>query len=188
MTDKVMTAQVHNKGQDKGQEKSKDNPVFSVNSIYVKDLSFEAPRTPYVFNEEWHPKLDFDLQMSSNKLDEKEDLYEAIIHLTVKVNLTEEQETKKDKEEKSAFLIEVQQAGVFTVHGFPEDVLKQILSTACPSVLYPYAREAISNLVQRGGFPQLILPPINFEAMYAQHLAQEESKGKAEEKGQGTKK
>lgn len=159
-----------------GKDQGKEGPVFSVNSLYVKDVSFEAPRVPHVFQEEWQPKLDFDLQMSSKKLDEKQgDIYEVVVHLTVKVNL---------KDDKPAFIVEVQQAGVFTVGGFPEDALKQILSTACPSVLYPYAREAVSNMVQRGGFPQLLLPPINFEAMYAQHVASKEG---SEEKEKSAK-
>lgn len=144
-------------------DKAEDGPIFSVNSIYVKDVSFEAPRVPHVFNEEWQPKLDFDLQMASNVLSEEEGIYEVALHLTVTVTL-------KDK---PAFLIEVKQAGVFTALGFEPQDLKQILSTACPTVLFPYARETISNLVQRGGFPQLILPPINFDAMYAEQANSE---------------
>lgn len=148
--------------------KDEEGPVFTVNSIYVKDLSFEAPGSPQIFNEEWHPKLDFDLQMASNLLEKEEGIYEVVLHLTVNVIL---------KEEKSAFLIDVKQAGIFTIMGFEADIIKQILSTTCPTVLFPYARETISNLVQRGGFPQLILPPINFEGMYAEHMnAQNESK------------
>lgn len=148
-----------------------EGPLFAINSIYVKDLSFEAPRSPHVFNEDWQPKLDFDLQMGSNVLSEKEGIYEVVLHLTLTVNL---------KEDKPAFLIEVQQAGVFTALHFPPEILKQVLSTTCPTVLFPYARETISNLVQRGGFPQLVLPPINFDAMYAQS-AQSSPLNEAEE-------
>ncbi len=150
-----------------GHDQSAENgPIFSVNSIYVKDISFEAPGTPHIFNEEWQPKLDFDLQMGSKLLAESEGIHEVVLHLTVTVKL---------KDDKPAFVIDVKQAGVFTVLGFTPEILKQILSTACPTVLFPYAREAVANLVQRGGFPQLILPPINFEAMYAQHLSKEET-------------
>lgn len=150
-----------------------NEPVFNVNVIYVKDLSFESPNVPNIFNSEWMPKVDFDLQMGSNLIDEKEGLYEVLVHLTV---------TVKIKEETTAFLIEVKQAGIFVVKGFDAETTKHILSTACPTVLFPYARETVTNLVQRGGFPQLVLPPINFDAMYAQHLAEQESKSKATDK------
>jgi preprotein translocase subunit SecB len=141
-----------------GQNQS-DTPVFSVNSIYIKDLSFESPNAPDIFNAEWQPKVDFDLQMATKVLNEAEGLHEVVIHITV---------TVKVQEDTTAFLIDVQQAGIFIVHKFEEEVSNQILLITCPTVLFPYARETVSNLVQRGGFPQLLLPPINFEAMYAQ--------------------
>lgn len=145
-----------------GRGQNPDGPVFSVNSIYVKDLSFESPRAPHVFNEEWEPHLDFDLQMGSSLLSESESLYEMLIHLTVTVKL---------KDDKSAFVIDLKQAGVFTIQGFSAEERKYILATDCPTILFPYLRETVANVVQRGGFPQLILPPINFDAMYAQHAA-----------------
>jgi preprotein translocase subunit SecB len=150
-----------------GQAKGSNEPIFNVNVIYVKDLSFESPNVPAIFNSEWQPKVDFDLQMGSNIIDEKEGLHEVVVHLTVTVKL---------KEESTGFLIDVKQAGIFVVKGFDSDTTKHILSTACPTVLFPFARETVSNLVQRGGFPQLVLPPINFDAMYAQHLAEQGAK------------
>lgn len=154
-----------------GHDQTATGPVFMVNSIYVKDVSFESPSVPQIFNAEWQPKVDFDLQMANTQLKDQEGLYEVVIHLTSTVKLADET---------TAFLIEVQQAGIFVVQGFDNDATNHILATACPGVLFPYAREAVSNLVQRGGFPQLLLPPINFEAMYAQHLA--EAKGEQPKK------
>jgi len=138
--------------------------IFNVHSIYLKDSSFEAPHSPQIFNEEWKPKIDFDLQMGSKILSEVEGIYEVVLSLTVTAKLGE------GETEKSAFLVEIQQGGVFTVRNLPEASVKQILATTCPTVLFPYARETVSNLASRGGFPQLVLPPINFEAMYEHHV------------------
>lgn len=140
-------------------------PLFNVHSIYVKDLSFEAPHSPQIFNTEWKPKIDFDLQMGSQVLSEPESIYEVVLHVTVTIKLGEA------AEEKPAFLIDIQQAGVFTVRHFTPEVTQQLLATTCATVLFPYAREVVSNLATRGGFPQLVLPPINFDAMYEHHLA-----------------
>ncbi len=139
-------------------------PVFNVHSLYVKDVSFEAPHSPEIFNTEWKPNIDFDLQMGSQILSEPESVYEVVLHVKVTVKLGEA------AEQKSAFLIELQQAGAFTLQNFTPEATQQLLATTCATVLFPYAREAVSNLATRGGFPQLVLPPINFDAMYEQHL------------------
>lgn len=160
----------HNKlnGQVNDQDRAGTGPIFTVNTVYIKDASFESPSAPQIFNADWQPKVDFDLQMSQNAVKEEEGLYEVVIHLTSTVKLLDET---------TAFLIEVKQAGIFIIQGFDSETTKQILATACPTVLFPYAREAVSNLVQRGGFPQLLLPPINFEAMYSQHMAKVQKEG-----------
>lgn len=146
--------------------------VFSVHSVYLKDLSFEVPHAAHVFAQEWKPKIDFDLQMGSQVLSEADQIYEVVLHLTVTVKLGE-----GDKEQ-PAFLIDLQQAGAFTVKDFSEESLKQVLATTCPTLLFPYARETVSNVATRGGFPQLVLPPINFDRMYAEHLStQAETQG-----------
>jgi len=145
-------------------------PLFNVHSIYLKDSSFEAPHSPQIFNEEWKPKIDFDLQTGSQVLSELEAIHEVVLRVTVTAKLGEE------GAEKAAFLIEIQQAGVFTVRNLAEEALKQVLATTCPTVLFPYARETISNLATRGGFPQLVLPPINFDAMYEHHMATQVAK------------
>ncbi len=152
-----------------------DNKVqFAVHNIYVKDISFEAPNTPHVFTLDWQPKLDFDIEMNRTKLED--DLHEVVMKITVTVAI-EAGEENKTKE--TAFIVEVKQAGVFMLQGVDDaEQVDYILSTAAPTILFPYARQAISGLVTQGGFPQLIIPPMNFEAMYQQHLSE---KNKAEE-------
>lgn len=136
-------------------------PHFEIQRIFVKDLSFESPNTPHTFTEEWKPEVSLNLETKSNPI--QENLHEVVLSITATVN------TGK----KTAFLIEVQQAGVFMLSGFPSDQLHHMLGSFCPNILFPYAREVISDLVVRAGFPQLILAPVNFDALYSQHLAQQ---------------
>ena len=138
----------------------KDKASFILHSIYTKDISFESPKTPQIFNLKLHPNLDFDLQTKINEI-EKDVLYEVILKISVIIYSIKEKDKKIEKDE-TAFLIEIQQAGLFYITGFDEEKKKYILSTDCPSALFPYAREIISNIVIKGGFPQIILPPINF--------------------------
>jgi preprotein translocase subunit SecB len=158
-----MAKDTSNKAADTKGNAEANGPVFNVLNIYVKDLSFESPSSPDVFNAAWEPKVDFDLQLNSQVLSEAEHIHEVVLHLTVTVKL---------KDDKTAFLVDVKQAGIFTLKGFKDDVLKQVLGITCPTVIFPYARETVSNLVQRGGFPQLIIPTLNFEAMYTQQQQQ----------------
>ena len=152
--------------------------VFSIHNIYLKDVSFESPNAPAIFRTQWQPKVDLDLQMGSQDLGDH--LYEVVIHLTLGIKLAPDDQT--------AFLIELKQAGIFALQGLTAEQLERALSTTCPEILFPYAREAISNLAMRGGFPQLALPPINFEAMYLQHISQKESDDtEGEGKGEKTK-
>lgn len=137
-----------------------EGPAFSVHNVYIKDISYEAPNTPHIFSEEWKPKLDFDLQMGRQVL--AEDVHEVVLDVTITVKIGEE--------EKVAFIVEIQQAGVFSAEGFDENQLQQVLSVTAPGILFPYVREAVSNCVTKGGFPQLVLPPMNFEAMYQQQM------------------
>jgi len=152
-----------------GQDKSAEEKVFSIHNFYLKDVSFEAPHTPHIFREEWRPDVDFDIQLGSQVLSPEEGLYEVLIHLTVTVRLK--------KPEKPAFLVELKQAGIFTLKGFEESAIKHLLATECPYHLFPFVRETVTNLAQRGGFPPLLLPPINFEALYAKHLEKEKEGG-----------
>lgn len=147
---------------------NQDGPVFTIQRIYVKDVSFETPHAPEIFREEWKPEVNVDLQTKTNRLEES--IYEVVLHLTVTVKMGE----------RVAFLVEVHEAGIFTVKGFNQDQLGHALGSMCPNILYPYARETISDIVIRGGFPQLLLAPVNFDALYLQHLEQQKQ-GKAGE-------
>lgn len=141
-------------------KKDKEKNTFILHSIYTKDISFESPKTPQVFNLRLHPNLDFDLQTKINEI-EKDALYEVVLKISVIIYSIKQKSEKIEKDE-TAFLIEIQQAGLFYISGFDEKKKKIILSSDCPSSIFPYAREVISNIVVKGGFPQIILPPINF--------------------------
>lgn len=139
-------------------------PQFEIQRIFVKDMSFEAPNTPHTFVEEWKPEVSLNLETKSNRI--QDNLHEVVLSITATVS------TGK----KTAFLIEVHQAGVFMINGFPSDQLHQMLGSFCPNILFPYAREVVSDTVVRGGFPQLILAPVNFDALYQQHMDQQGGK------------
>jgi len=143
-----------------GSEEKKTPVQFSTQRIFVKDLSFEAPNN-IVPTGSWKPKISQDLNTSVNRVGE--DLYEVVLNLTVTVTVDEE---------KTAFLVEVHQAGLFVVKGLEGQQLQHLLSSQCPQILFPYARETVDSLVVRGGFPPLMLPTINFDALYAQALAE----------------
>jgi preprotein translocase subunit SecB len=160
------------------EQKTNSGVNFAVHNIYIQDASFEAPNSPRVFTLEWNPKLDFDIQMARHSLDK--DLYDVVMTITVKVTVAPIQKADEPKpattpEPLTAFVVEVKQAGIFLLSGVSDDAqLDYVLSTTAPTILFPYAREAISSLVSRGGFPQLIIPPMNFEAMYEQHVQQQQ--------------
>lgn len=135
---------------------------FSIEKIYLKDVSFEAPAAPTVFTEEWAPETNMELNTKSNVVNEN--IYEVELTITV---------TAKNND-KTAFLVETKQCGVFAIAGMDDATLNGMLGSFCPNVLFPYAREAISDLVTKGGFPQLLLAPVNFDALYAQHLQKSE--------------
>lgn len=147
--------------QQPAEEAQQEGPEFAIQRIYVKDLSLETPNTPSIFLENWEPELNMDLQTKANALAEDAHEVELTVTVTVKV---------KDK---TAFLVEVKQAGIFTMAQFPEDQVKPMLGAFCPNILYPYAREVITDAVMRAGFPQLYLMPVNFDALYQQHLENE---------------
>lgn len=133
---------------------------FMIQRIYVKDLSFETKNTPAIFQQEWKPDLSLNIQVENKTLEEN--TYEVILTVTA---------TVKNQNE-TAFLVEVKQAGIFTIAGAPAEQLAHLLGSFCPSLLFPYAREAITSEVIRGSFPQLILAPINFDAIYMQQMEQ----------------
>ena len=133
-----------------------EGPQFILRHIYLKDASFESPRNPSFFQSGQQPKLDFTVKTRNEKI--ADDLYESVLHLTTQAKI----------EDKDAFLVEVQQAGIFLCKNLSDQQLEQVLATTCPNILFPYAREAIDSLLSKGGFPALMLAPINFEAIYAQ--------------------
>ncbi len=146
------------------EEKAPQNH-FSIQKLYVKDVSFESPDTPKAFSfSKWEPKIELNLNHTHSAIDDK--IYEAVLTVTATVK----------QQEKTAFLVEVQQAGVFAIVGFDENERNYILSSQCMSILFPYAREAISDLTSRGGFPPLVLTPVNFDALYKQHVQQQADK------------
>lgn len=142
-------------------------PHFEIQRIFVKDISFEAPNTPHTFSEEWKPEVSLNLETKSNKI--QDNLHEVVLSITATVN----------SGSKTAFLIEVHQAGVFMINNFPGDQLHQMLGSFCPNILFPYAREVVSDTVVRGGFPQLILAPVNFDALYSQHMDKQKEGAKS---------
>lgn len=134
-------------------------PQLALERIYVKDMSLEVPGAD-VFTREWQPELDINLSSAAEKLDD--DHYQVI--LTVNVTANNGGET--------AFITEVHQAGIFMLQNIPEEQLGAILGAYCPNVLFPYAREVVSDIVTRGSFPQLLLAPVNFDQAYQQTLEQ----------------
>ena len=131
--------------------------VFELRKIYLKDVSFESPNSPAVFtNQNVNPKIDLQIGITQSALDGN--FHDATLSITATAKV----------DEKTVFLIEVKQAGIFEISGMEADKLKAVLGVACPNTLLPFAREALAGLAQKGGFPQLLINPINFEAIYHQ--------------------
>ena len=148
-------------------EQQAPDTQFMIQRIYVKDLSFETSNSPAVFQQKWEPELSLDLNTQHTKLEEG--VYEVSLTVTATVK----------NQNATAFLTEVQQAGIFTIQGALAPQLDHLLGSFCPSILFPYAREAITAEVIRGSFPQLVLAPINFDAIYMQQM-EEKQKAEAE--------
>jgi preprotein translocase subunit SecB len=141
---------------------------FAMQRIYTKDISFESPSTPNVFKKQWQPQIGVDLNTRSDRIDETGN-YEVVLTITLTAKV----------EEETAFLVEVQQAGIFLIAGFEGENLRRIVGTAAPNILFPYARETIDNLCVKGGFPPIMLAPVNFEAMYQQAMTQQQAQAEA---------
>jgi preprotein translocase subunit SecB len=146
-----------------GQPQDQAQQQFAIQKIYLKDVSFESPNAPAVFTEgEWKPEVNIQLNSSNKSLGQ--DTYEVDLKITV---------TTKHND-KTAFLVELTQSGIFTVAGFAQENLKGMLAAFCPETLFPFAREAIAELVGKGGFPPLLLAPVNFNALYLQQTQQQQ--------------
>ena len=136
---------------------------FSIQRVYLKDVSFESPKSPRVFTmADFGPEIGIQLDTKSTVLGD--DHYEVVLTITVTARQNDE----------TFYLVELGQGGLFMMKGFPEEEREQMLGSYCPNILFPFAREAISDLVVKGGFPQLLLAPVNFDALYAQHLEQKQ--------------
>ena len=129
--------------------------------LYLKDSSFESPNSPGVFREQWQPEIELEINNRSHKV--AEDRYEVILTATVKA---------RQAGERTAFIVEIQQAAVFHMTGLDDQVTHRVLGTVCPNTLFPYVREALDSLIVRGGFPPLQLAPVNFDAAYEEALKQ----------------
>lgn len=140
-------------------------PQFAIQRIYTKDVSFETPNSPAIFTEQWEPEVNVELNTSGNRI--ADDVFEVVLSVTVTAKLGD----------KTAYLAEVQQAGIFTIQGFSEQDIGGMIHSFCPNLLFPYVREVISDLVAKGSFPQMLLQPINFDQVYAQHLQQRQQEG-----------
>lgn len=136
-------------------------PNFMIQKVYVKDLSFEAPNSPTIFNQTWQPQANMEMNTNFEKIDDQN--YEVILKMTITAKL----------EDKVAFVIEVKQAGIFLIENIEGDALNQLLHGYCPTTLFPYARDAIATQVFHGSFPELNLAPINFDALYLQSQQQQ---------------
>jgi len=148
--------------QDKEVTKDTENsPEFSLQRVYVKDISYETPNSPQIFNMDWKPESTLNLHSDVKPLGN--DNYEVVLSVTVTTRV----------DSKVAFLVEAQQAGIFTVKNFPNEEKGHMLGSYCPNILFPFVREVVSDLVAKGTFPQLLLTPVNFDSLYAKHLAEQ---------------
>lgn len=143
---------------------------FMIQRLYVKNLSFETVNAPHCFQQQWEPELALDLNTSHTRLDDS-GVYEVVLRVTA---------TVKNKAA-TVFLVEVEQAGIFSIQGTSPEQLDHLLGSFCPSILFPYAREAVTTEVTRGSFPQLVISPINFDALYLQQQAEKEKSGAFDE-------
>ncbi|NOR79276.1 MAG: protein-export chaperone SecB [Methyloprofundus sp.] len=142
------------------EENQAQEKQFSIQKIYTKDISFESPAAPNVFTEKWEPAVDFNLGTNATPL--QDSMFDVALTVTVTVKTGDT----------TAYLVEATQAGIFSLAGFPDEEMGPMLGSFCPNILFPYVREVISDLVAKGGFPQLLLAPVNFDALYAQHIQQ----------------
>ncbi len=153
-------------------EQENEDKRLTIIKIYVKDFSFESPQSPGVFRaDEWKPQTNLNLRSTHTPVDG--DFHEVVLAITVEA---------KDKDgDKTLFLCELQQAGLFEIHGHTKEEAGALFGSFCPNILFPYARESIAAMIQKGGFPEFVLQPINFDALYMQSLAQAAAEGQQAE-------
>ncbi|MFC3114630.1 protein-export chaperone SecB [Cellvibrio fontiphilus] len=144
-------------------------PVFAIQRIYLKDISFETPMGPEAFTKAYKPNIQQDLNIQANPIEDG--LFEVVLLLTITARL----------EDRAVFLVEVKQAGLFAISGIEGPAVTQLINTACPQILFPYAREAVDGILGRGSFPPLMLPPINFDAVFVQAVTAAQQQAQAQQ-------
>ena len=165
-----MSDEVQNEQQGEEQQAAQ-GPQINLQRIYCKDISFETPNSPEVFTKEWKPEIKLDLDTRSARL-ENSNNFEVVLSVTATATLGEQ----------TAFLCEVQQAGIFSIAGELQEVqLAHILGSYCPNMLFPYARETVAGLVNKGSFPQFNLAPVNFDAIFAAYMQQRAAEAQAQQ-------
>ncbi|MBT8088801.1 MAG: protein-export chaperone SecB [Gammaproteobacteria bacterium] len=143
------------------QEKDAEKRLM-VAKIYLKDFSFESPRSPSIFRQgDWKPQTNLNLRSAHTPVED--DHHEVVLTITIEAK----------EEDKTCFLVELQQAGLFEIAGYDDEELQAIVGSYCPNILFPYAREAIASIIQKGGFPEFVMQPINFDALYMQSKQQQ---------------
>lgn len=141
---------------------------LAIMKIYLKDFSFESPLAPQVFKEsDWAPQTSLNMRSAHTAVDDKH--HEVVLTISV--------EAKDSEKKKTLFLVELHQAGLFEIGGFSREEFGALIGSLCPNILFPYARESIAGIIQKGGFPEFVLQPINFDALYMQSLQQQQQKG-----------
>lgn len=166
-----MTDQIDTNPEAAAAEAGQDAPQFAIQRVYVKDISFEAPNLPEMFNVEFKPQVKMEMNSKSRQVADNN--YEVVLSVTLSAEV----------EDKTAFLVEVQQAGMFFIQGFNEQQAHQLLGAAAPESLYPYVREAVANLIGRTGFPAIQLAPVNFMGLYMERMAKAQAEAQQAEAG-----
>jgi preprotein translocase subunit SecB len=140
-------------------------PTLAIQSVYLKDCSYEAPKGPRIEAQNWNPQISLDINTAANVI--SPELNEVVLTVTVGAK----------HGDATAFLVEVKQSGLFVMRGLSAEDTRRAIGTVCPNVLFPYARVAVSNLVTQGGFPNFVLPPVDFNELFARGLAQQQAQG-----------
>lgn len=163
MADEIQTGGAEDAPQTKG-------PQFHIQRIYCKDISFETPNSPAIFTKEWKPEMKVDMDTKSTKLEDNN--YEVVLTITLQAKV----------EDQTAFLVEVQQAGIFLIsEELPEPQKAHMIGAFCPNTLFPYARETVATLINKGTFPVFNLQPVNFDAIFAQYMQKRAQQAQAEQ-------
>ncbi|MCL2523148.1 MAG: protein-export chaperone SecB [Betaproteobacteria bacterium] len=145
-----------------------EQPLFGIEKIYVKDLSVEVPNAPEIFLEREAPQIEVQLNTAGRRVGEQ--IYDVVLTVTVTAKLGE----------KTVYLVEVGHGGIFRIQNIPQEQIEPLVAVACPNILFPYARETVSDAIVRAGFPPLVLQPVNFEGMYMQRLQEQQQAAAAE--------